>query len=232
MSYGHFLDTMNDKSSVLLKIFDEEIHVALGSFMAQNNAKEAMGKFILNDHGPADIKFENYDSFNGIFFLWIHRFEMKDVILDINFGDRESIVEPILYFKRINERFAPWEILLSSGVTNPLAASGEMWVLKVDFMKEVIRRMSIGIKEHWAILSNPGESLIQQTLLLREKRMAAIQEEDHGKDRERASIKAMDAFHSGKYAEAVKLLEPFKDDPDISKSSIMLFGLAKKRLLS
>ena len=223
---------MNDKSSILLKVFDEEIHVALGSFMAQNSAKESMGEFIFNAQGPAGIKLANYDSFNGIFFSWIHRFEMKDVFLDINFGDRESIVEPILYFKRINERFAPWEILLAAGVTDPLAASGEMWVLKVDFMKEVIRRMSTGIKEHWSILTNPGESLIQQTLLLREKRMATAQEEDHRKDRERACIKAMDAFHSGKYAEAVKLLEPFKNDSDILKSSVMLYGLAKKRLLS
>ncbi len=219
-----------DKSSALLKVFDDGIHLALSPFMSSYNAKESIGKSIFSQYpGPSDIQLVEYLTMDRIFFWWIHRFELKNTILDIGFGDKEFIVEPMLYYKGIKDRFAPWEILSAASVTNPHVASGEMWVGKINFMRDVIKNMTTGLKEHWVVLANPSSQIIDRALVLRGKRMIFAQEEQRKIDREKACIKAMEFFHAGKYAEAIKLIEPFKNDADLSRSASMMYGMAQKK---
>jgi hypothetical protein len=66
--------------------------------------------------------------------------------------------------------------------------------------------------------------------VLRVESRLFAQAEQRRIDRERASIQASAAFHAGRYAEAIRLLEPFRDDAELARSSKKLLELAESRL--
>jgi hypothetical protein len=56
------------------------------------------------------------------------------------------------------------------------------------------------------------------------------QEEQRRQDRDRASIHASTAFHAGRYAEAKRLLESFRNDAELAPSAAKILEIAERRL--
>lgn len=173
---------------------------------------------------------KRYEELDGRFFCWINRFIVGDTTFDISYGDREFLIETMLYYAGIPDRFAPWELLAASRVSEPHVVSGEAWVLEPNFVIRVIDRIAVGLRQHWSLLGNPQPEIIDRARVLRVKRMVFAQEEQRRKDRERANIRASSAFHAGRYAEAKRLLEAFKDDAELPPSAAKILKMAEKRL--
>jgi hypothetical protein len=222
---------MNNTTPELLDAFDASVRERLCAFMESKGATHSVGHSDFNGWpGPSSISKRAYQDLDGSFFWWINRFEVEDCTLDIGYGDKEFIVEPMLYYNGIKDHFAPWELLLAATVSKPHVASGAAWVLSADFMKKTIESTSEGIITHWQILSSPSPDLIDRARVMRGQRMIFAREEQRRRDRERASIQASTAFHNGDYSEAIRLLDPYRDDEDLPRSSAILLRLAKQKI--
>jgi hypothetical protein len=100
-------------------------------------------------------------------FCFIERFELPKVTLDVEFGDRESIVEAKLYY-RGEPSVAPWEFADAGAVKDPGGLAGSMWVLDVTHMHEVIAAMAASLLESWS------SSRIRKRPCLRGSRSGAV----------------------------------------------------------
>jgi hypothetical protein len=223
---------MATNTPALLDAFDATIAEKISPFFLSLGARHITGESCY-DAWPAatSLKPRRHEELDGRFFWWISRFVIGKTTFEIAYGDREFLIEPMLFYVGIHDRFAPWELLATAQVPKPLAMSGEAWVLTPDFVIQVITRLADGIREHWNILGKPTPEIIDRARVLRGKRMIFAQEEQRRHDRDRASIQASTAFHSGKYAEAKSLLEPFLNDADLPPSSAKIFEMAKKKLI-
>jgi hypothetical protein len=222
---------MNDSTPELLATLDASVREHLCPFMQSKGAAHSVGHSDFHDWpGPSSISQRAYQDLDGSFFWWINRFQIEGCTLDLGYGDREFILEPMLYYKGIKDHFAPWEILSASTVPNPQVASGAAWVLTLDFMKKTIQATSEGLIAHWTLLASPSHDMIDRVRVMRGQRMVFAQEEQRRCDRERASIQASAAFHAGDYAKTIRLLETYCDDEDLPRSSAMLFRMAKQKL--
>lgn len=214
----------------LLNTFDTAIAEKVLPFFVPLGAQHLVGESCY-DGWPAasSLKPRRYEELDGRFFWWISRFVIGDTTFEIAYGDRELLIEPMLFYVGVPDRFAPWELLSAAQVAEPLVVSGEAWVLAPDFVIRVIDRLADGIRQHWSILGNPTPQVIDRARVLRGKRMLFAQEEQRRQDRERASIHASTAFHAGKYEEAKRLLEPFQDDAELSRSAAMILEMAERK---
>jgi hypothetical protein len=194
----------------LLDVLDAEIAEKIQPFFASFGAQHLIGESCYDSWpAPSTLKSRSHKELDGRFFWWINRFIVKDTTFEICYGDREFLIETMLFYAGIKDRFSPWELLTAAGVSNPHVASGKAWVLAPDFMVSVIDELATGIKQHWNILGKPQPEIIDRALVLRGKQMLFAKEEQRRRDRERAVVHASNAFHAGKYSEAKHLLEPF-----------------------
>ena len=222
---------MSDSTKELLAALDASVQDYLCPFMHFKRAVHTVGHSELDGWpGPSSISKRPYQDLEGCFFWWINRFQIECCTLDIGYGDREFVIEPMLYYQGIKDHFAPWELLSATTVPNPNVASGASWILSVDSMKKTIRTISEGLIAHWEIFASPSRETIDRARVIRGQRMAFAEKEQRRRDRERASIQASVAFHNGEYPEAVRLLDPYRDDDDLSRSSAMLLKMAKQRM--
>ena len=215
----------------LLGVLDAEIAEKIQPFFASLGAQHLIGESCHDSWpAPSTLKSISHKELDGRFFWWINRFIVKDAKFEICYGDREFLIETMLFYAGIKDRFAPWELLMAAGVSDPHDVSGEAWVLKPDFMVSVIDELTTGIKQHWSILGKPQPDIIDRALVLRGKRMLFAKEEQRRRDRERAVVRASTAFHASKYAEAKRLLEPFENDADLIPSALKILELTEKKL--
>ena len=222
---------MSDSTKELLAALDASVQDHLCPFMHFKRAAHTVGHSEFKGWpGPSSISKRAYQDLEGSFFWWINRFHIEGCTLDIGYGDRDFVLEPILYYQGVKDHFAPWELLSAANVRNPHVASGAAWILSVDFMKKTIRSTSEGLIAYWDILASPSHDIIDRARAMRGQRIVFAREEQRRRDRERASIQASVAFHNGEYSEAMRLLEPYRDDDDLSRSSAMLLRMAKRKM--
>jgi hypothetical protein len=221
---------MPEDSVQLLTALDRAVATHLVPYFSQQDMAYESG---LSSHdgylGPSTLHQRAFESIRGGFFWWVHRFSSSEAILEVGYGDREFIVETTLFYPSIDARFAPWELLVAHEVLDPQAVSGNTFVLTTDFMERTIASLAEGVRRYWRILSHPDPSIVDRAQELRGRRLIFAQEEQRRRDRERAAIQASRAFHENRIEEAVKLLAPYKDDEDLSRSSKMLLHVAKKK---
>ena len=167
---------------------------------------------------------------DGRFFWWINRFVIGGTVFEIGYGDREFLVETSVFYTSVSDRFAPWLLLSAAGVSEPQALSGAAWVLEPPFMIQTIENLAQGLRSHWKIISSPVPELIDRARVMLGRQMLFNQEEQRRRDRERACAQASLAFHAGRFADAERLREPFRKDPDLPPSSAKLYDMAKRRL--
>jgi hypothetical protein len=215
----------------LLETLDTAIAEKVLPFFVSLGAQHLVGEACYDDWPAASsLKPRRHEELDGRFFWWINRFVVGNTTFEIAYGDREFLIETMLFYAGIPDRFAPWELLSAAQVAEPHVVSGEAWVLAPDFVIRVVDRLSDGIRQHWSILGTPVPQVIDRARVLRGKRMVFAQEEQRRLDRDRASLQASAAFHAGRYAEAKCLLEPFRGDAELTRSSAKLLEMAESRL--
>ena len=221
---------MSSKSHLLLAAFDAGVLEHLQPFMQRVGARHFVGESCFDGWpGPSSLKPCSYKALDGIFFWWINRFSVGAVTLDLGYGDKEFIVESTLFYSGIRDKFSPWEILAAAQSPNPQGHFCKDWVLSADFIQKTICELSNDIIAHWDLLSSPSAEIIDRCRVLRGKRMVFAHEEQRRIDRERACINASAAFHAGSLDEAIRLLQPFRDDKELPRSSSMLLSVAENR---
>jgi hypothetical protein len=218
-------------NSVLLKVLDTAIAEKVLPFFLPLGARHLVGESRYDAEPTASsLKARRHEELDGRFFWWINRFVLGDTMFEIGYGDRESRIETMLFYAGGSEQFAPWELLSAAQVPDSNVVSGEDWVLAPDFVIKVIERMAGGIRQHWNILGNPSPEMMERALVIRAQRMRLAQEEQRCRDRDRASVQAAVAFHSGRYVEAKRLLEPYRNDADLAPASAKMLEMAERKL--
>ncbi len=219
------------KTSELLEVLDRAINTHVTPFMLAQGARHKTGLSNLDGYpGPSSITLRQHSSICDGIFWWVNRFETGHTTFDIGYGDREALIETMLYYEGIRDRFAPWELLEAARVPDKLTVTGEMWVHEPEFVKQVVARIGEGLTQHWRLLSSPSEEIIDRARVLRGKRMIFAQDDQRRLDRERACVKASMAFHVGNPVEAIHLLEPFEHDKELSRSSKVMLDIARKKI--
>lgn len=222
---------MATNTPALLDTLDAAIAERVGPFFASLGARHLAGESCYDGWPAAStLKPRRHEELNGRFFWWINRFVVGSTTFEIAYGDREFLIETILLYAGIPDQFTPWELLSAAQVAEPHVVSGEAWVLEPDFVIRVIDRLAAGIRQHWSLLGSPVPQVIDRVRVLRGKGMLFAREQQRRLDRDRASIQASAAFHSRRYAEAKRLLEPFRGDAELTPSSARLLQMAERRL--
>ena len=221
---------MATKSSTLIECFDREVREKIAPFFLAMNGHLVVGESCFDRWpGPSTIKLRDYSDMDGRCFWWINRFVIGETIFEIGYGDRELLVETAVFYVGVPDRFTPWLLLSAAGVREPQTLSGASWVLELPFMIQTIDNLAQGLRSHWEIIRSPVPELIDRARVLLGRQMLFNQEEQRRRDRERACAQASLAFHAGRFAEAARLLEPFREDADLPPSSAKLHGMAKRR---
>lgn len=221
---------MPDKSIQLLTALDRCIQQQLCPYFSEHGAIYASGLSSYDGYpGLCTLQAKPFSSVGNSFFWWVYRFSVDDSTFDIGFGDREFIVETRIYYPTINAIFAPWELLAAHNVTDPQAMSGNAWVLSTELMERTVSSIAAGTRKYWPKLSRPEPSVVDRAQELRGRRLIYAQEEQRKRDRERACIQASRAFHENRLTDAIRLLDVYKDDKELSRSSRMLLHVAQKQ---
>lgn len=216
-----------DPPEQLLKEFDSSIRVELVPFMKNNGMRHTVGSSDYETPLPV-LQSKKYSEMADRFFSWVNRFENDRVVIEVSYGDREFIVEIRVFCLKAQEWFGAWEILAAANSSNISEASGEQFVSNLDFMRRTIIQLSDGIKNNWKALSQCNDLIIRRALELRKERYLSDKAEREKQDMERYCIQASKAFHSKNYQEAIRLLEPYKNNSMLPKASIKLLALARK----
>ncbi len=162
-------------------------------------------------------------------FCFIERFELPNVTLDVEFGDRESVVEAKLHYQG-EPSFAPWEFADAGAVKDSGGLAGSMWVLDVTFMHEVIAAMAASLLESWSLFSNPGAAVLRRVAQRRRAREEANRKSQRGREMERAVAIAAGLFHRSKYVEVERLLAEFAEDPELPPSAKRMVAIARREV--
>ena len=216
-----------DTSEKLLEIFDSVIQSKLTPFMTQKGMSHSVGSSDFQTP-VSNLQKREYLEMSNKFFWWVNRFQNDRFIIDISYGEREFVVQTRIFYHGAKEWFGAWELLSASSTKEVHAASGEQWVLNCDFMERTIEQLANGIQNNWEALSSCDKNIIATALKLREERSRASKAEGERQDMERCCMQASAAFHSKKYYEAIKLLEPYENNPMLPKTSAKLLAMAKK----
>ena len=193
-----------------------------------------------NDRGPGPPTLKNAipTDTNEMFFWWVYRFQLDKTTLDIEYGTKEFLIEPMMYYSRPKAALAAWEILTAAQVPDLQPVLGASRVDSTKLIREKVERMSAAIIAHWPLLSDPPQEIIELALFQREqRRLSELQEqmlrlqEQRSIERESACRGASVCFHSNNYPEAVDLLEPYQHNKELPKSSAMILHMAKKKLI-
>ncbi len=216
-----------DTPEKLLEEFDSTIRVELVPFMKDNGMKHTVGH---SDYETpiSVLKSKKYSEMSDRFFSWVNRFENDKVVIEVSYGDREFYVETKVFYLKAQQWFGAWEILTAANSNNITEISGESFVLNIGFMHRTIIQLSNGIKHNWKTLSLCNDTIIERALELREERFLSEQAEGEKQDMERFCVQASKAFHNKNFQEAIRLLEPYKNNPMLPKASIKLLSMAKK----
>ena len=179
--------------------------------------------------GLSSLRTSNFSNVPGIF-SYVVRYSDKEAVLDISYGDRELLVEPLIIYPTHKLRFYPSELLSAAGITREAGTlSGGAWVQTREHMQSIVDQFAAALRPHWTVLRELKPQVLDRALIQRGRKMRFAQDEQRRKDSESACIQASTAFHSGDFRKAVALLTPFIGDADLPKTSQMLYELAAKQ---
>ena len=226
----HLCEIMATPTTILLKTFDAAIAEKILPFFASLDAQHLVGESCHDSSvGPSSLKLKPYAQLDGRFFWWVNRFIVGKTTLDIGYGDREFTIETFLFYDGIKDHFAAWELLSAAEVPRAQIIFNGTFVCESDFMVRIIDELAQGLRQHWNIINTPTPQLINRALEMRVERIKAYQQEQRRRELERAMIRASTAFHAGHYDEAKKLLEPFKQDAELTPSAAKILELVQKK---
>jgi hypothetical protein len=159
-------------------------------------------------------------------YLAVQRYRLKKVVIEIAYGDRESIAVVRIFYLRSKREFALFEILRSAGINDQRADGGGM-LLSPEAIQETVSALSAALRQHLGLLVDPGQELFEAAEERRRKQ--AVQEkEDHRRAfLARARSLAADQFRQRNYQKVVELLSPFENI--LSKADREKVRIARER---
>jgi hypothetical protein len=212
-------------ASDLLDTFEASVREGLDEFMLLRGANYESG-FSRFEGKPTHLK-PRSDAIPGLFWF-ICRYSLPGVYLEIGFGDRESLVEPMLVFTVHGLTHHPGIIAEAAGL-NEGGLSGSNFVIEIPFMRKTVAELTSRLKEQWDVFESPSEVILDRAQQLLGCRMVFALEEQRQRDRQRDTIQASVAFHSGDYSKAIRLLSPYEEDEEFTAAHRKMLALAKKR---
>ena len=147
-----------------LKAFDDSIRANLGDFMARNGAYELVGK---GEHDPSgsglmtvfEISYEKMSKEPYVSW-WVHRYDLGEIVIDLMFGDRESVFQQVVHYQKLRKSFGLWEILRASQNDGMEKVGGNL-------LEDVKVASEILIK-NWSSIVSPSTDTIERATRLRE----------------------------------------------------------------
>ena len=92
------------KAADLLDTLDNAVNACVGPFMTAQGARHTTGLSNFDGYpGPSSITQRPHSEVSGLFW-WVNRFEVGRTIFDIGYGDREALIETMLYYQGIKDR--------------------------------------------------------------------------------------------------------------------------------
>lgn len=162
-------------------------------------------------------------------FSYVVRYVDAEATLEVTYGDRELLVDASVFYPAYRLCFNPLDLLSAAGVEGVDERSfGDGWVHSLDHMRRVILNLATSLEQYWSVLRCARPEVMDRASILVEERMLRYRAEQRRRDRERACILASEAFHSRRYAQAIELLAPYLNDPELSAATRMLHGFAVK----
>ncbi|MDB4143435.1 hypothetical protein N9733_08225 [Akkermansiaceae bacterium] len=212
-------------ASELLDTFEASVREGLDEFMLLRGANYESG-FSRFEGKPTHLK-PGSNAIPGLFWF-ILRYSLPGVYLEIGFGDRESVVEPMLGDTVHGLTYHPGIIAEAAG-RNEGGLSGSNFVIEIPFMRKTVPELTSRLKEQWDVLESPSEVILDRAQQILGRRMVFALEEQRQRDRQRDSIQASVAFHSGDYSKAIRLLSPYEEDEEFTAAHRKMLALAKKK---
>lgn len=211
--------------SELLDTFEASVHEGLDEFMYLRDAKFESG--FSRFEGMPTLLRQRGDTIPGLFWF-ICRYSLPGVYLEIGFGDRESLVEAMLGYPAHGLKHHPGIIAEAAG-RNEGGLSGSNFVIEIPFMRKTVAELTSGLKEQWDVFESPSEGTLDRAQQILGRRMVFALEEQRRRDRQRDTIQASVAFHSGDYSKAIRLLTPYEEDEEFTAAHSKMLTLAKKK---
>jgi len=212
-------------TSQLLDEFEASVQGEFKSFITERGAVYNSG-FSQFEGNPRRLK-KRGAKIPGIFWF-ICRFQCPSVVLDIGYGDREFIVEPELYYPKIDRYIYPTFLVEAAGRNKEKGLGGNTFVLDLGFMKRTIQELATAITSTWDILESPSREIFDRVQVILGKKMVFDQEMQRKKDRERDSIIASRAFHEGDYERVISLLSTHQNDQELTVATRKILMMAHK----
>jgi hypothetical protein len=216
---------MNDKLENLLGAFRNICARDMSYLITEHGARHETGYSTFEGRPP--ILKECPFPQSGIFWF-IVRYRWPDFVLDIGYGDRELVVEPMIYYLETDNQFAPWELVDAAAIQKAEGIDGATWVGKADFLGRTVQALAQAIRVHWSVIRCPEANIIDRALRQREQRILFAEEEERKRHREGAIIGASRAFHDGDLKKVTDLLAPFSEDSELPASARLILQLAKR----
>jgi hypothetical protein len=212
-----------DTRAALLETFRQECDAKLGFLQKVHSAKKEFGL----SRGDAPIA--TLDSYTADqlseFFLAVQRYRLKTVIIEIAYGDRDSIVQPRAFFP-FSGGFGLFEILRAAGIRDA-DAEGDSQVYSKDVMRRTVSAIAASLEGHFVLMTNPGIRILARAQEIRREQARQEKEEHRRAFLEKARNTAADEFRKRNYRKVIELLTPFEDI--LSEADREKVRLARKR---
>lgn len=213
----------------LLRYFSRSTSAAFTFLEVDFSCLRSEGFSTFDGNGaPSSLRPSDFSEVPGLF-MYVVRYRDQAAVLDLDYGDREMLIEEMIYYPDHQLRFYPTILLAAARIPRGQGGAGGMYVETVEYMERVVGGIASMIRNHWDFLRRPNPEVIDRALVLQGRKMRFAQEAQRRLDREKASIRASEAFHAGDFRKAVDLLAPFRDDASLSSASRRLYELALKR---
>jgi hypothetical protein len=196
-----------DTSAVLLETFRQECDAKLGFLEKVHFAKKEFG-LSRGDAPIAALDPAAPDRLSG-FFLAVQRYRLRNVVIEIIYGDRESIVQARAFFP-FSGGFGLFEILRAAGI-HDADAEGDSLVSSKDAIQRIVSAIASALERHFPLMTNPGIRILARAQEIR--REQARQEKEGHRQAFLASARnaASAEFRQRNYGKVVELLAPFED---------------------
>lgn len=216
---------MPASASELLDTFETSVKEGLDEFMLSRGFTYESG-FSCFEEDPSKLRSRG-NNIPGIYWF-ICRYSLPDVYLEIGFGDRESLVEPMLGYPAYGLKHHP-TIIAEACCSNQGGLGGANFVIELPFMGVTIAKLCEGLRLQWDIFESPTPQVFDRAQEILGRRMIFAQEEQRCRDRKRDTIQASSAFHASDYEKAISLLTPYEQDSEFTNACRKMLTLAKKR---
>jgi len=217
------MEKQSASRETLTEVFRRECDAKFGFLEVAHAARKEFG-LSRGDAPIATLDSAGPDQLSELF-LAVQRYRLKNTVIEIVYGDKDSIVQARAFFP-FSGGFGLFEILRAAGV-HDADAEGDSQVFSKDVMQRIVSAIAAALERHFELMTNPGIRILARAQEIR-REQARQEKEGHRQAFLRtASNTAADEFRKRNYRKVVELLAPFEDI--LSEADREKVRLARKR---